>query len=194
MAVNWKKIKHEYLTTHISQRKLAEKHGVPFGTIRDHAHKEKWNDERIKLQTKLRQKTEQKAIKKIERVAEENAQKIADGLAMLNDMLLDIDRLKKKMAVAISQLDVEAPEKTLVKNKSDGQAIVREKSGIEKAEKIAGIYSKISKSVIDTIDKQSQHAVNDDNEDDGLLKALEAAVESFDDGDDSDILPESGKE
>lgn len=44
--VNWNKIKTEYITTAISQRKLAEKYGVPFPTLRDRCVNEKWYEKK----------------------------------------------------------------------------------------------------------------------------------------------------
>ena len=45
-GVNWKKIKTEYITTSISQRKIAEKYGVPFPTLRDRCVNEKWYEKK----------------------------------------------------------------------------------------------------------------------------------------------------
>lgn len=46
--MDWKKIKKEYIKGGISQRKLAEKHKVPYGTLRKVAEKEKWTELRAK--------------------------------------------------------------------------------------------------------------------------------------------------
>lgn len=46
--MDWKRIKKEYIKGGISQRKLAEKHGVPYGTLRKIAEKEKWTELRAK--------------------------------------------------------------------------------------------------------------------------------------------------
>lgn len=46
--MDWKKLKKEYIKGGISQRKLAEKHGVPYGTLRKVAEKEKWTELRAK--------------------------------------------------------------------------------------------------------------------------------------------------
>ena len=48
----WKKIKAEYIRGGTSYRKLAEKHGVSFSTLRKVASKEKWTDLRNKAETK----------------------------------------------------------------------------------------------------------------------------------------------
>ena len=49
--VEWKKIKAEYLKGGTSYRKLAEKHGVPFGTLRKVAAKEEWAQLRAQVDT-----------------------------------------------------------------------------------------------------------------------------------------------
>lgn len=59
--MDWADLKREYITTGISQRALAKKHGVPFGTLRKHAQKEAWFEARA--QTRL--KADTKTIEKI---------------------------------------------------------------------------------------------------------------------------------
>lgn len=63
--INWIKIKNEYINTGISQRKLAEKHKIPYQTIRDKAIKEKWFDKKKEQQSKIGAKIEQKTADKI---------------------------------------------------------------------------------------------------------------------------------
>jgi transposase-like protein len=55
--VDWKKLKAEYIAGGTSYRKLAEKHNVPFHTLRKVAAKEKWRE--------LRDETSAKAATKI---------------------------------------------------------------------------------------------------------------------------------
>lgn len=59
-GVNWRKIKAEYIAGGISQRALAEKYGVPTGTLRKRAHLEKWNTKRKVTEAKTEQKVSQK--------------------------------------------------------------------------------------------------------------------------------------
>ena len=65
MAADWLKIKSEYVSGNISYRKLAEKHGVSFNTLKDHATEEKWKECREKHYHKTTTKTQQKAEEKI---------------------------------------------------------------------------------------------------------------------------------
>lgn len=46
--MDWKKMKKEYIKGGISQRKLAEKHGISYGTLRKVAEKENWAELRAK--------------------------------------------------------------------------------------------------------------------------------------------------
>lgn len=46
MAIDWQKIKTEYITKGTSGRKLAKKHGVCESTLFARSKKEKWEDER----------------------------------------------------------------------------------------------------------------------------------------------------
>ena len=75
---NWKKIKGEYIRGGISQQKLADKHGVPYGTLHRRALLEKWSD--LKKQTAL--KADQKLA---EKTAEKEASIQAEMAAMLSD-------------------------------------------------------------------------------------------------------------
>ena len=65
MAADWLKIKSEYVSGDIGYRKLAEKHGVPFPTLRDKAVKEKWNEKRNAHRNRVITATEQKTEAKI---------------------------------------------------------------------------------------------------------------------------------
>ena len=70
--MNWRKIKAEYIAGGISQRALAEKYGVPTGTLRKRAHLEKWNTKRKVTETKAEQ-----------RVSQKTADAIADNAVLL---------------------------------------------------------------------------------------------------------------
>ena len=77
---DFKKIKAEYIRGGVSYRKLAEKHGVSFSSIRRRAEKEKWTD--------LRKKSSRKADEKIAlSVASQEAERVS-GIETVADMLL----------------------------------------------------------------------------------------------------------
>ena len=85
---NWKKIKAEYIRGGVSYRKLAEKYGVSFSTLRKVASKEKWTDLRNKAGAKRDSKI-------IESVASQEAKRV-DGIQTVADLLLE--RIKEGVA------------------------------------------------------------------------------------------------
>ena len=70
--MNWRKIKAEYIAGGISQRALAEKYGIAWGTFSKRTRKEKW--------TAARKRAEQKEV---ERVSQKTAEEVADNAVTL---------------------------------------------------------------------------------------------------------------
>lgn len=64
MAVNWLKIRNDYINGGGSYRKLAEKYGITLGALRVQAERENWPDlkkeQQHKTSTKIAQKTQDK--------------------------------------------------------------------------------------------------------------------------------------
>lgn len=87
--MDWKKLKAEYIAGGISYRKLAEKHNVPFHTLRKVAAKEKWRE--------LRDETSAKAATKI---VEIESTKQADRMKRLLDVS---DKLLAAVEDAVEQ-------------------------------------------------------------------------------------------
>lgn len=79
--MDWKKLKAEYIAGGISYRKLAEKYGVSFHTLRKQAAKEKWNE--------LRDKTRAKAATKIVEIESDKQAERMRRLLTVSDKLLD---------------------------------------------------------------------------------------------------------
>lgn len=69
MSCDWTKIKTEYITdSKSSYRKLAEKYGVPFATLRCRAKEEKWTELKAQTQHRIITKTIDKDVdKKVDR-------------------------------------------------------------------------------------------------------------------------------
>lgn len=95
MAAEWLKIKNEYINGSISYRKLAEKYGVPFPTLRDRAKKEEWSAQRKSQRDKIDTVTLQKTVEKI---ATSEANRIASLLSLSDKLSARLDR-------AIGELD-----------------------------------------------------------------------------------------
>ena len=93
--VNWIKIKNEYISTDISQRKLAEKYGISFKTLKAKANKEKWNDEKKKQYHNITTKVQQKTVKKI----------VEDGVNRVADITRICDKISEKLERAVDLLD-----------------------------------------------------------------------------------------
>jgi hypothetical protein len=77
--VDWNKIKAEYIAGGTSYRKLAEKHGVSFNTLKDIAVREHWND--------LKQQAHNRATTKMVDVVSDKSAKIDDKYFRLVDKL-----------------------------------------------------------------------------------------------------------
>lgn len=84
MAVDWLKIKTEYINGDISYRKLAEKYSIPFPTLRDRATGDGWKEQRDKQRNRVITETEQKTIEKTsEALSDEAAAKARIRASMM---------------------------------------------------------------------------------------------------------------
>lgn len=120
--IDWLKLKNEYINGNISYRKLAEKCGVSFTTLKHRASNEKWFElrkkQRDKIDTKLTQKT-----------AEKIAEKEADRITRIENAA---DKLLEKIEKATEQLD-----QFIVTNKAKQKEVkyVSNKAGFGKPKK-----------------------------------------------------------
>ena len=76
----------EYIAGGISQRKLAEKYEIPFGTLQKRARIEKWNSKR--------KKAEEKAV---EKVTQKTAEIVADNATLC-------EQIKTKLLRRLSEM------------------------------------------------------------------------------------------
>ena len=76
MAIDWARIKAEYVSGGISYAKLAKKHGVSVSSVKQKGTKEGWKKECTKVAEKVYQKAVQKTV---QRRAENVAKEIACG-------------------------------------------------------------------------------------------------------------------
>ena len=156
MAIDWLAIKNDYINGGGSYRKLAEKYGVKFASLRSRAEKESW--------TKLREEQQHKTSTK---TAQKTQEKISDALSE------------------------EAATKARIRSKLIGLA---EKWVDGQGEKIrdTGDFRRMVQSCVDLGIMDVQDAAEVEN--DGLLEALgNVASELFEDGDDSNMLPEESE-
>ena len=90
--MDWKKIKAEYIAGGTSYRKLAEKHGVSFNTLKTHAVEEQWH--------KLRQQKDKKATTKIvETLSDKDADRAVDIIDVADKLLLKLSDLMDNMVI-----------------------------------------------------------------------------------------------
>ena len=160
MVVDWLKIKTEYINGEISYRKLAEKHGVSFNTLKDHAVAEEWARLRTESRHNTTTATQRKIVEKTsEALSEEAAAKVRIKATM---MRLAEDWFVKQ-------------EKSIMEG---------ETGGINPSD-----FHKMVQSCVDLGVLEVQEAEESDSDGllDALGKN---AASVFLDGDDSDMLPE----
>lgn len=91
---DWNAIKTEYITDeHSSYRKLAEKYGIPLGTLHKRAKREEW----VKLKQQSGDRVVTKSVTAIEK-------KKADKMTRIQNVA---DRLLDKIEQAVEELDIQ---------------------------------------------------------------------------------------
>lgn len=161
MAVDWLRIKTEYINGDISYRKLAEKHGVSFNTLKEHAVAEEWSRLRTESHHNTTTATQQKIVEKTsDALSDEAAAKVRIKASMM--------RLAEGWFVTQEEYISKDPEGRCI-NPSDFRKMVQ--SCVE----------------LGVLDIQEP----DEMDSDGLMEALgKNAASLFDDGDDSGMLAE----
>ena len=195
VAVDWLAIRNDYINGGGSYRKLAEKYGVPFGSLRSRAEKENWTELKKEQLHKISTKTAQKTADVIVQKEVKRAQRMIG----IHDQLLD------KLEQAVSELNMaQVTNKKKIKTieyRNGKRPDKPTKEVITENEEILAVASIVDRKGLQQIslalkalwDISNEHEASrddDDVEDDGLLAALGAnAEELFSDGDDSGILP-----
>lgn len=99
--VDWIKIETDYISGDISCAELAKKHGVPVGTVRNHAARDNWTAKR----ELARQKTAETAAKKAVKNREAKAKIFYDLVDRMVDKVRDgVDRCDTANSAAVRQL------------------------------------------------------------------------------------------
>lgn len=105
-AIEWEKIKAEYISTKISKSELASKHKISYQTLRNHS--KTWAKER----KEFRKKVEKKALSKAEQKAVQKSLTIDDvamkTLKLLADIVAQQQIQLDKQEEAIDVRDVKA--------------------------------------------------------------------------------------
>lgn len=107
-GVSWRKIKAEYIAGGISQRKIAAKYDVPFGTLQKRARVEKWNTKRQKAEDAT-----------VEKVTQKTVEEVADNAVMLQRIKAKL--LRKLDSMVEAYPDANAAE---IKHKTKSTEII----------------------------------------------------------------------
>lgn len=162
MAVDWLKIKTEYINDpSTSYRKLSQKYGVSTNSICKKSKEEDWNEKR-------RRKLDSTCTAVVQKTIDKMSDAMSDEAAAKARIKASMMRLAEGWFVKQEEFIAQDPQKRGI-NPSD--------------------FRKMVQSCIDlgVLDAQESEEYSDD----GLLEALgKNAGQLFDDGDDSDILPE----
>ena len=151
--MDWKRIRAEYIAGGTSYRKLADKYGVSFNTLKTHAVEEQWY--------KLRQQKDKKATTKIvESLSDKDAEKAVDIIDVANKLLGKISELMDTMVVDTQSL------KQLTSALKDLKDIKGYKSAIDLKEQEARIRN---------LERQAE-AEQSDNE---IKVILEGSLEKY---------------
>ena len=106
--MSWRKIKAEYIAGGISQRKIAAKYDVPFGTLQKRARVEKWNTKRQKAEDAT-----------VEKVTQKTVEEVADNAVMLQRIKAKL--LRKLDSMVDAYPDANAAE---IKHKTKSTEII----------------------------------------------------------------------
>lgn len=195
MAVDWLKIKSDYINGGGSYRKLAESYGVNKDTIAARAKAENWKALRAQQADKIHTKTIQKVA---DEVAEQEAQRIVRLLGVS-------DQLAARIEQAISELDqTQVTHKTKTRTleyNADNAPGKPTKEIVAEEERVLAVASIVDRkglqqiaSALKNVWEIARDGANSEpgeSDGDGLLDALANNAESlFIDGDDSGMLPE----
>ena len=193
MAVDWIAVRNEYINGNMGQRKLAEKYGISYASLRTRAQKEKWPELRKRQHRKISAKTAQKTA---EQIAKEEAKRIARIHAASDELLLRIEQAIQEL----DQAQVSHKKKTKTVEYKDNRAAGKPtKEVVTEVEDIVTVPSIIDRKGLQQIatalkavfDIAEVDEYEEEMEDDGLLAALGANAKALmDSGDDSDLLPE----
>ena len=174
MAVDWLKIRNDYINGGGSYRKLSEKYGVPLRTIAKHAKDEEWQKLKKEncnaIATTLRQKTADAIVQ--------------NELSRLSRLLEISDSLIDKIEQAVSELDmaqVTNKKKTkVIEYKNHERPDKPTKEIIEEHEEILAVQSIIDRKGLQQVamalkavfDMTAEENGDTDENDDGFLEAL----------------------
>lgn len=105
--IDWNAIRAEYIGGGISQRKLADKHGIPVDKLLKIANREHWKDDREKASNKAAMKAQQKTAV----AAADNAVIAAD---LKKRLLLRLSRMEQKYPFDATEIRTHEGKNTVI--------------------------------------------------------------------------------
>ena len=152
--MDWKRIRAEYIAGGTSYRKLAEKYGVSFNTLKTHAVEEQWY--------KLRQQKDKKTTTKIvESLSDKDAEKAIDIIDVADKLLSKISELMDAVPLDTQSI------KHLTSSLKDLKEIKGFKSDADMREQEARIRN---------LEKQAEADNNNDNE---IKVVIEGSLDNY---------------
>ena len=114
--IDWSIIETEYVTTNISQRKLAEKHGVSRGRLGEYAKKEHWQEKR----EKHREQTIQNAA---DIISVNQANRMAEYVETADILLGKVKQLLRENEEVVRDVSALREISVILKNLKDVQSM-----------------------------------------------------------------------
>lgn len=134
---DWVSLKTEYISTQISTRDLAQKHGVKYSTLRDRALREQWSKARSDYTSMLIAKTEQKTA---EAVSDAHAERVADlmsaGAKAARMLSAQLDRMEESGKVKTYEVKAITESLKNIRDLYKDNAADRQKNTMEKLDDI----------------------------------------------------------
>ena len=139
MATDWPAIKIEYLNSNASLRELAAKHGIKEAGVLARGAREKWDEERKQIQTKV-----------IEKANKSLEQERIDQLSKLNADDLDAaNAIKEKARQMLELIESPADLRAISASLDTAQKISRLALGVETVKQTSEVNSKVSIASLD---------------------------------------------
>ena len=134
---DWVSIKTEYISTQISTRDLAQKHGVKYSTLRDRALREQWSKARSDYTSMLIAKTEQKTAEAVSDAQADRVSELMSAGAKAARMLsAQLDRMEESGKVKTYEVKAITESLKNIRDLYKDNAADRQKNTMEKLDDI----------------------------------------------------------
>jgi transposase-like protein len=133
--VDWKKIKAEYIAGGTSYRKLCEKYGVPFGTLRRKAKQEGWTQKREQVEHNV----DTSVLKSVSQKETQNALGIVDVADKLLDKIAEMLAADVTNAQSVKSLTSALKDLKEIKGYKSEADIREQEARIAKLRREAGL-------------------------------------------------------